>query len=94
MMRCPPICRKKKQEGKRKLKKAEKDEDEKVLKKLIPKKFWKWRKVFGKRESERMLIRKAWNHTIELKEGFVPKKEKVYSLSREERKKVQAFVED
>jgi len=94
MMRCPTICRKKKQERKRKLKKAEKDEDEKVLKKLIPKKFWKWRKVFGKRESERMLIRKAWNHTIELKEGFVPKKEKVYSLLREERKKVQAFVED
>jgi len=29
-----------------------------------------------------------------LKEGFIPKKEKVYSLSREEREKVQAFVED
>jgi len=94
MMQCPPICRKKKQEGKRKLKKAEKDKDEKVLKKLVPKKFWKWRKVFGKRESERILIRKAWDHTIELKEGFVLKKEKVYSLSREEREKVQVFVED
>jgi len=31
---------------------------------------------------------------IELKEGFIPKKGKVYSLSREEREKVQAFVED
>jgi len=29
-----------------------------------------------------------------LKEEFVPKKEKVYSLSREERKKVQAFMGD
>jgi len=29
-----------------------------------------------------------------LKEGFIPKKEKVYSLSREEREEVQAFVED
>ena len=29
-----------------------------------------------------------------MKEGFIPKKEKVYSLSREEREKVQAFVED
>ena len=41
-----------------------------------------------------MPVRKAWNHVIELKEGFVPQKEKVYSLSREKRKKVQAFVED
>jgi len=93
-MRCPPICKKKKQEGKREVKKAEKDEDEEVLKELVPKKFWKWRKVFGKRESERMLMRKAWDHAIELKEGFVPKKGKVYSLLREERKEVQAFVKD
>ena len=35
-----------------------------------------------------------WDHTIELKEGFIPKKEKVYSLSREEREEVQTFVED
>ena len=43
---------------------------------------------------ERMPTRKLWNHTIELKERFVPKKRKVYSLSREEREEVQAFVED
>jgi len=54
MTQCPPICGKKKQEGKREVKKAEKDEDEEVLKELVPKKFWKWRKVFGKRKSERM----------------------------------------
>ena len=54
MTRCLPICRKKKQKGKREVKKAEKDKDEEILKKLVPKKFWKWRKVFGKRESERM----------------------------------------
>jgi len=73
---------------------VEKDEDEETLKKLVSKRFWKWKKVFGKRESERMLVQKAWDHTIELKEGFIPKKGKVYSLSREEREKVQAFVED
>jgi len=53
-----------------------------------------WEKVFGKRESERMPVQKAWDHAIELKEGFIPKKKKVYSLSREEREEVQAFVED
>jgi len=41
-----------------------------------------------------MSTRKPWDHAIELKEEFVPRKEKVYSLSREEREKVQAFVED
>ena len=41
-----------------------------------------------------MLVQKTWDYAIELKEGFIPKKGKVYSLSREERKEVQAFVED
>jgi len=64
------------------------------LKKLVPRRFWKWKKVFGKKESERMPVRKAWDHAIELKEGFTPRKGKVYSLSREEREEVQAFVKD
>ena len=51
-------------------------------------------RVFGKKESERMPVWKTWDHTIELKKRFVPKKRKVYSLSREEREEVQAFMED
>jgi len=94
MTRCPPICGKKKQEEKKKVKKIKKDEDEETLRKLVSKRFWKWKKVFGKRELERIPVRKAWDHIIELKEGFTPKKGKVYSLSREEREEVQAFVED
>ena len=54
---CPPICGKRKQEGKKKkVKKIEKDKDKEVLRKLVPRRFWKWRKVFGKRESERMPV--------------------------------------
>ena len=41
-----------------------------------------------------MPVQKTWDHIIELKEGFVPKKEKVYSLLREERVEVQVFVEN
>ena len=41
-----------------------------------------------------MPVQKAWDHAIELKEGFMPKKRKVYSLSKEEREEIQAFVED
>jgi len=92
--RCPPICGKRKQEEKKEVKRIEKNEDEETLRKLVPKRFWKWKKVFGKRESEKMPVRKAWDHTIELKEGFTTKKGKVYSLSREKREEVQAFVED
>jgi len=32
-----------------------------------------------------MLTRKVWNHVIDVKEGFIPRKEKVYPLLREER---------
>ena len=95
MMCCPPICGKRKQEEKRKeVKKVERDKDKEMLKKLVPKRFWKWRKVFGKKKLERMPVQKTWDHTIELKEGFTPKKGKIYSLFRKERKEVQAFVED
>ena len=65
-----------------------------TVEELVPKRFWKWRKVFGKAESERMPVQKPWDHAIELKEGFVPRKGKMYSLSRDEREEVQAFVED
>jgi len=54
-------------------------------KQLVPEKFHKWIKVFGKKQSERMLTRKVCNHAIDVKEGFVPRKGKIYPLSREER---------
>jgi len=54
---CLPIYRRRKQEVKeKKVRKTEKDEDKEVLKKLVPKRFWKWKKVFGKKESERMPV--------------------------------------
>jgi len=33
-------------------------------------------------------MRKVWDHTIDVKEEFVPRKGKVYLLSREKREKV------
>jgi len=95
MTHCPSIYGKRKQEGKKKkVKKVKKDKDKETLRKLVPKRFWKWEKVFGKKKLERIPVRKTWNHTIELKEGFMLKKGKMYSLSREKREEVQAFVED
>jgi len=45
-------------------------EDHRKIEELVPRKFLKWRKVFGKVESERMLTRKVWDHAIDLKETF------------------------
>ena len=41
-------------------------------KKLVPERFHRWIKVFGKKQSERMLTRKLWDHAIDVKEGFIP----------------------
>ena len=63
-------------------------------KKLVPEKFHKWIKVFSKKQLERMPTRKIWDHVIDMKEGFVPRKEKVYPLSREEREEVREFIQE
>jgi len=57
-------------------------------------KFHRWIKVFGKKQSERMPTRKVWDHAIDIKEGFVPRKGKVYPLLREEREEVREFVKE
>ena len=46
--------------------------DHRKTKEIVLKKFLKWKKVFGKVESERMPMRKVWNHAIDLKEIFKP----------------------
>ena len=61
---------------------------------IVLQKFLRWKRVFGKVESERMLTRKIWDHAIDLKEIFKPRKGRIYSLSRNKREEVQKFVED
>ena len=71
---------------------AAKSEEE--AKRLVPERFHKWIKVFGKKQLERIPTRKIWDHTIDIKEGFVPRKEKVYLLSREEKGEVHEFIKE
>ena len=65
---------------------------EEEAKKLVLEKLHKWIKMFGKNASERMLTRKVWDHAIDVKEEFVPRKGKIYSLSREKREEVREFI--
>jgi len=41
-----------------------------------------------------MPMKKLWDHMVEVKEGFVLRKEKVYLLLREERKEVYKFIKE
>jgi len=73
------------------------EEDTIVVRKteeMVPRRFHKYLKVFEKKDSKRMPTRKAWDHAIDLREGFVPKKGKIYPLSRVESEEVQEFVKD
>jgi len=51
-------------------KEEEMEENHRKIKEIVPKRFLKWKKVFGKVESERMPTRKIWDHAIDLKETF------------------------
>ena len=61
---------------------------------LVPQMYHQYLKVFSKKESERMPIRKPWDHAIDLKETFKPKKGRLIPLSPEEQKEVSDFIDD
>ena len=66
--------------------------DYKKIEEMVPQRFLKQRKVFGKIELERMQMRKIWDYAIELKEMFKLQKGRIYPLSRDEREEVQNFI--
>jgi len=68
-------------------------EDRRKVEDMVPKRFHKWLKVFGKQESEWMPVHKTWDHAIDLQEEFVPRNGRIYPLSRIEREEVQVFVD-
>jgi len=78
----------------------EKEEEEedlielRVTEEIVLQRFHKYLKMFEKKDSERMPTRKAWDHAIDLRKGFILKKGKIYPLLRVEREKVQEFVKD
>jgi len=75
-------------------KEEEIEEDHRKIEEMVPRRFLKWKKVFGKVESERMPTRKVWDHAIDLKEMFKPWKERIYPLFKNKKEEVQTFVED
>jgi len=67
---------------------------EEKAKKLVLEKFHKWTHIFKKKTSEWMLTKKLWDYIIDMKEGFMLRKRKVYSLLREEREDMHKFISE
>ena len=68
--------------------------DREKVRKIVPQRFHKWLKVFQKVESKRMLVRKPWDHVINLRKDFIPRKKRVYLMLRKEKKEMREFVEE
>jgi hypothetical protein len=64
----------------------------KSVEELVPEQFHCFSLVFQKKELKHMLLRKLWDHVIEMKLGFVPNKAKVYPLFPLEQKELDSFI--
>jgi hypothetical protein len=65
---------------------------EEGLAEKVPKQYHEFLNVFSKEESKCMPICKPWDHAIDLKPNFVPKKGQVIPLSDAELEKVRNFI--
>jgi len=61
---------------------------------LVPKEYREYRPVFEKTASEQFPESRPWDHRIDLKPDFIPKKAKTYPLSVEEEKEMNKFIDD
>jgi len=61
---------------------------------LVPKEYREYQSVFKKTASERFPESRPWDHRIDLKPDFVPKKAKTYPLSVEKEKELNKFIDD
>ena len=68
--------------------------DREKVRKIVLQRFYKQLKVFEKVEPERMLVRKPWDHAINLRKDFVPRKERTYLILREEKEEMKEFIEE
>ena len=67
---------------------------ERTPEELVPKEYHKFLKVFSKKESECMPLWKPWDHAIDLKDTFKPKKGHIIPLSPAEQEEVMAYLDD
>jgi len=61
---------------------------------LVPKEYHAYQSVLKKTASEQFPERQPWDHRIDLKSEFVPKKSKIYPLNQKEEEEINKFIND
>lgn len=70
------------------------DSPKKSFEELVPEQYHQYKDVFSKESFDRLPDRKPWDHAIELKPGSEPYRSKIYPLSPNEQKELDAFIEE
>ncbi|KAF5315388.1 hypothetical protein D9619_007461 [Psilocybe cf. subviscida] len=70
------------------------DSPKKSFEEIVPKQYHQFKGVFSKESFDRLPDRKPWDHAIELKPGSEPYRSKIYPLSPNEQKELDAFLEE
>ena len=65
-----------------------------TIEQLVPKQYLKYRRIFEKHTSERLPARKPWDHAINLKPDFEPKRGPIYPLSPKEQELQDEFLKE
>src|SRR6202023_2410653 len=60
----------------------------------LPEALEEYQSIFDKKPSERLPLRKPWDHAIDLKPDFIPRDCKIYPMTPEEQVKLEEFVND
>ena len=74
-------------------KEEEIEADHRKIEEMVPERFHRWLKVFGKVELERMPVIKVWDHVIDFNSDFKASKTRVYPLSRNKKEEVQKSID-
>src|SRR5438309_8518929 len=64
------------------------------IKESVPEEFWEYANIFSEVASTCMPLHKPWDHGINLKLDFIPKKGCIIPMSDEELKEIFTFVKD
>jgi len=68
--------------------------ERKPFESLVPKEYHEYQSVFEKTASERFPEKRPWDHKIDLKPEFVPKKSKIYPMNQKEEEEMNKFIDD
>ena len=70
------------------------DKKEKTLEEMVPPELLDYKDVFDKVTAERFPESRPWDHTIDLKEDFVPSDCKVYPMTLPEQAELDKFINE